>query len=77
MSTEDGKGNKVDQFCEKLQIVRDKLPKHNALIMLWGSKARLAKGSVHNNVWKVSLHEVTNISGLRLKQYASSNILKL
>ena len=76
--TEDTEDETVDEFYETLQVVCDKIPKHDAIITLGDFNAKLGKEQVHRDIiGGHSLHEVTNSNGLRLVQYATINNFKV
>jgi len=76
--TEDTKDEIVDKFYETLQSVCDKLPKHDAVITLGDSNAKLGKEQTYrDNIGRHSLHETTSNNGFRLVQYATTNNFKV
>jgi hypothetical protein len=61
-----------------MQVVRDEIPKHDAIITLGDFNAKLGKKQLYKDIiGRHSLHEVTNSNGLRLVQYATINNFKV
>ena len=76
--TEDTEDEIVDEFYETLQVVCDKITKHDAIITLGDFNAKLGKEQSCKDITRGhSLHEVTNSNGLRLVQYATINNFKV
>jgi len=75
---EDAEDETIDEFYETLQVVCDKIPKHDAIITLGDFNANLGKEQLYKDIiGRHSLHEVKNSNGLRLVQYATINKFKV
>jgi exonuclease III len=76
--TEEKTDEEKEKFYEDLQIVHNKIPKHDIVIILGDLNAKIGKEDVYQNVaGKHTLHEISNINGQWVCEYAIANNKKI
>jgi hypothetical protein len=74
--TEDKIDDVKDNFCEELVRVFDKLHKYHMKILLRHSSAEVNREDIFRpTVWSESLHKISNDSGVRIINFATSKNL--
>jgi len=64
-------------FYEDLQIVHNKIPKHDLVIILGDLNAKIGKEDIYQDVaGKHTLHEISNRNGEWVCEYAIANNMK-
>jgi exonuclease III len=72
--TEDKKEEMKEQFCEELQRTQDRVPKHDIIIILGDTNAKLEKEKVFSQVvGRRTLHNTSNENGEMVANYAVIN----
>jgi endonuclease/exonuclease/phosphatase family metal-dependent hydrolase len=76
--TEEKSDEEKEKFYEDLQIVHNKIPKHDIVIILGDLNAKIGKEEVYQNVaGKHTLHETSNRNGEWVCEYAIANNMKI
>jgi endonuclease/exonuclease/phosphatase family metal-dependent hydrolase len=76
--TEEKSDEEKEKFYEDLQIVLNKIPKHDIVIILGDLNAKIGKEEVYQNVaGKHMLHETSNRNGEWVCEYATANNMKI
>jgi exonuclease III len=76
--TEEKTDEEKEKFYEDLQIVHNKIPKHDIVIILGDLNAKIGKEDIYQNVaGKYTLHEISNRNGEWVCEYAIANSMKI
>jgi len=76
--TEEKTDEEKEKFYEDLQIVHNKIPKHDIVIILGDINAKIGKEDVYQNVAsKHTLHEIPNKNEEWVCEYAIANNMKI
>jgi exonuclease III len=76
--TDEKSDGEKEKFYEDLQIVHNKLPKHDIVISLGDLSAKIGKEDVYQNVaGTYTLHETSNRNEEWLCEYAIANNMKI
>jgi hypothetical protein len=74
-STEDKDDNIKDSFYEELEQVFDQFPMYHMKILLGDFNAKVGRGDIFKPIiGNEHLHEVSNYNGVRVVNFATSNI---
>jgi len=74
--TEDSDNTVKEQFFEDLQRIQDRIPKHDATVLLGDMNAKIGLEDVYSSVTgKYSLHKESNGNGELICEYAAANNL--
>ena len=72
--TEEKTDEEKEKFYEDLQIVQNKIPKQDIVIILGDLNTKIGKEDVYQNVaGKHTLHEISNRNGEWVCEYAVAN----
>jgi len=75
--TEEKTDEEKEKFYEDLQIVHNKIPKHDLVIILGDLNAKIGKEDIYQDVaGKHTLHEISNRNGEWVCEYAIANNMK-
>jgi exonuclease III len=78
LCTEEKTDEEKEKFYEDLQIVHNKIPKHDIVIILGDLNAELGKEDVYQNfAGKHTLHEISNRNREWVCEYAIANNVKI
>jgi exonuclease III len=76
--TKEKSDEEKEKFYKDLQIVHNKIPKHDIVIILGDLNARIGKEEVYQNVaGKHTLHKTSNRNGEWVCEYATANNMKI
>jgi exonuclease III len=76
--TEEKSDEEKENFYEDLQIVHNKIPKHDIVIILGDLNVKIGKKEVYQNVaGKHTLHETSNRNGEWVCEFATANNMKI
>ena len=76
--TEEKYDEEKEKFCEDLQIVHNKTPKHDIVIILGDLNSKIGKRDVYQNVaGKHTFHETSIRNGEWACLYAIANNMKI
>jgi exonuclease III len=76
--TEEKTDEEKEKFYEDLEIVHNKIPKHDIVIILGDLNAKIGNEDVYQNVAsKHTLHEISNRNGEWVCEYTIANNMKI